>query len=222
MGLSPKFAGLCGLLAPAVGWLFIFASVSMNSWFSWRDHALSHLGSPRSVAPMVFNTGLTLTGLLGLLMTLGLADLAKDRRGRAGRVLLAVAMGSLVGVGLFPWPHPPGISPDALPAFTPVAVAHTATAASFFLLVPVSLILAGRSEALRGRRLGRTALLLGFGSLAVVLAFPVFVVGAASFEGVAIPEALAALFMSAASVMFGTWLLRGGVPAQAAAERSVS
>jgi hypothetical membrane protein len=210
--VSPKVAGLCGLLAPPAGWAFIAASIAANPWFKWRDHALSHLGSPAGTVPALFNTGLILTGALGLVMAAGLGGLATDRRGKVGRALLAVALASLVGVGIFPWPHPPGLEPGEVPEFTPQAVAHTATAATFFLLIPISLILAGRSEALRGETLGRAVLLLGIGSLAVVLAFPVFVVGAASFEGVAIPEALAAGFVSAASILCGRRLLKGGLP----------
>ncbi|MEM3087252.1 MAG: DUF998 domain-containing protein [Halobacteria archaeon] len=216
MRVSPRVAGLCGLLAPPLGWAFIAASIAANPWFRWRDHALSHLGSPAGSVPALFNAGLVLTGGLGLVMVAGLGGLATDLRGRAGRALLAVALASLIGVGIFPWPHLPGLTPGEVPEFTPQAVAHTATAATFFLLIPISLILAGRSEALRGEPLGRAVLSLGIGSLAVVLAFPVFVVGAASFEGVAIPEALAAGFMSAASILFGRRLLRGDFPGASA------
>lgn len=212
MRVSPKLAGLCGLAAPPIGWAFIIASIAANPWFKWREHALSHLGSPAGTVPALFNTGLIFTGALGLVMVLGLSDLATDRRGRVGRTSLAVAMGSLVGVGIFPWPYPPGTPLTSPAAFTPLAAAHTGTAASFFLLTPISLILAGRSEALRKELLGRSILYLGIGSLAVVLAFPAFVVGAANPEGVAIPEALAAGFVSAASLLFGLRLWRGGIP----------
>lgn len=216
MRVSPRLAGLCGLAAPPISWSFIIVSIAVNPWFRWRDHALSHLGSPAGNIPILFNTGLVLTGALGLVMAAGLSGLATDWRGRAGRLLLAVALGSLVGVGLFPWPYPPGTPMTSPQAFAPVAIAHTATAATFFILTPISLILAGRSEALRGERLGRTILLLGVCSLAVVLAFPAFVGGAANPEGVAIPEALAALFVSAASILFGMRLLKGGLPGTAA------
>lgn len=209
--VPPRLAGLCGLLAPPLSWAIILASIAVNPWFRWRDHALSHLGSPAGAIPALFNAGLILTGALGLLMAAGLGGLATDLRGRLGRVLLAVALGSLIGVGIFPWPYPPG-TPLASAPFTPAAVAHTATAAAFFVLTPVSLILAGRSQALRKEPLGRPILVLGVGSLAVVLAFPAFVAGAANPEGVAIPEALAALFVSAASVLFGARLLKGGLP----------
>lgn len=212
MRVSPRVAGLCGLLAPPLSWAFILSSIAANPWFKWRDHALSHLGSPAGTVPALFNTGLVLTGALGLVMAAGLSDLATDMRGRVGRALLAIAMASLIGVGLFPWPYPPGVPLTSPQAFTPAATAHTATAASFFVLTPVSLILAGRSLSLRKEPLGRTVLLLGIGSLAVVLAFPAFVVGAANPDGVAIPEALAALFVTAASVLFGWKLLRGGFP----------
>ncbi len=215
MGVSPKVAGLCGLLAPPLSWAIIFTSIAANPWFRWRDHALSHLGSPAGTIPVLFNFGLILTGALGILMAAGLGGLATDWRGRLGRALLAVALGSLVGVGLFPWPYPPG-TPLASSSFTPAAIAHTATAAAFFILTPISLLLAGRSRALRGEGLGRALRLLGIGSLAVVLAFPAFVVGAANPDGVAIPEALAALFVSAASVLFGWKLLKGGLPGTSA------
>ncbi len=184
--VSPRLAGICGLVAPPLSWAVIFASIAANPWFRWREHALSHLGSPAGAIPALFNAGLILTGALGLLMAAGLGGLATDLRGRAGRLLLAVALGSLVGVGIFPWPYPPG-TPLASAPFTPAAIAHTATAAAFFVLTPVSLILAGRSRALRGEPLGRAILLLGVGSLGVVFAFPAFVGGAANVEGVAIP-----------------------------------
>lgn len=208
MAVSARVAGLCGLLAPPIGWSFIAASIAVNPWFKWRDHALSHLGSPAGAIPALFNAGLILTGTLGLVMAAGLGPLATDGWGRLGRALLAIALASLIGVGLFPWPHMPGLKPGEVSEFTPQAAAHTATAATFFLLIPVSLILVGRSRALRPEPLGGTILFLGVGSLAVVLAFPAFVAGAASFEGVAIPEALAAGFVSAASILLGRRLMK--------------
>ncbi|MBI4362968.1 MAG: DUF998 domain-containing protein [Euryarchaeota archaeon] len=214
MKIPSRLAGACGILAPVLGWLFILASIAANPWFSWTGHALSHLGSPASTNPALFNTGLILTGGLGLLMTLGFAassqpQAERDLRGRMGLLLLAVSLFALAGVGVFPWPHPPGLPASGIPEFTPTAVAHTATAATFFLLTPVSLLLIGRSAQYRGQPLGRLSILLGLGSLGTVLAFPAFVFGAANPEGVAIPEAIAALFTTAASIRFGVHLLRG-------------
>jgi hypothetical membrane protein len=92
--MGEKVGGICGILGPLVGFVFISLSISYSPWFSFTDNWLSDLGVDGFPA-LLFNSGLAIAGLSGIVFSL-----AFIKKNPAGYVMLVTTI-SLVGVGLF-------------------------------------------------------------------------------------------------------------------------
>jgi len=136
-----KFRLLCGILSPAVTIIFISLALAGSPWFSWTENWLSDIGgepgdrpiwSARGTPSILFNLGLFLGGILGLVFWTGLKERfpAPREEGELGMKLLLADMALFALVGVLPFS---------------TGVPHMAVALVFFLLVPVFLHLLGQS-----------------------------------------------------------------------------
>ncbi len=189
-----KRAGLCGLLAPVVAFTAIGISIAMSPWFSWARNALSDLGALNSPVWPVFNTGLVVAGLLASCFSYGLLRRARGGLGRAGSVVLLIGSFSLVLIGLLP-------EDTGLP--------HLAAAVAFFLLAPAGLMVIGISEFLGpgGECRASSGILASAPGAASLLTWAIWVLLGQPL-GLAVPELVAAVLISAALVALGLEMAR--------------
>ena len=182
-----RIAGLCGVAAPVVAFSLIFLAISLSPWFSWTANALSDLGVGE--AAWVFNSGLMACGILAAVFAVGLwMALRGQALGRAGSVLFFIDAVTLFGIGLFS---------------EAAGDIHFYFSVAFFVLFPISVFLLGAGAIMEGyRKFGSFTILVG-----VLAAIPwVF-----SWDGVAIPEAISALFASIWIMAEGARLYLGRV-----------
>ncbi len=101
--IPEEITGACGLLAPFIAYMFIAISIIINrSWFNWADYALSHLGEVGTSYNYIFNAGLIIAGILGIIFVFGLLEYVEDITGYYGVVFIGAGMVFLILVGLFP------------------------------------------------------------------------------------------------------------------------
>ncbi len=103
-----EFAGICGMAAPFIAYIFIGLAILINPWFSWSDNALSDLGAMTTPYNNIFNFGLIMAGVAGILFTMGIFRYAEGGVGVAGVSVFLAGMICLVLIGVFPigtWPH---------------------------------------------------------------------------------------------------------------------
>lgn len=216
--IPARLAGLCGLAAPVFAFGGIGLAVAASpAWFAWTGSWLSDLGGPQGAdtpalaglaADALFNGGLVLAGLAGIVLAAGLLG---DTRlgsawGRRGAVLLALDCAALACVGLLP---------------EQTGVYHVYASTAFFALVPLCLLPLGHALREAGEdRLGRLVQAAGAasvaGSPAILLPRP--------WGSHALAEMVPALCIGAASALAGAWMLgegaehgadgRGGGPGQ--------
>jgi hypothetical membrane protein len=189
---SPRFAAVCGILGPLVGFSSIGAAVVISaSWFNWFMHALSDLGNPimlggfqgtlgSNPAALVFNGGMFVTGILAAFF--GLQLFVTQRReksvlGIAGGILFMIAMLSLAGVGVFN---------------EVLILGHIITASGFFFATMLASITYGVAllRVPKSRLLGSLTLLMGI----IILVTLLMMFGRLlPFTGAAIPEMVVAV-----------------------------
>jgi len=190
--LSPRFAAICGILGPLVGFSSIGAAVALSaSWFNWFIHALSDLGNPVMLggfygilgwnpAAPIFNGGMFATGVLATLFGLQLFLIQRRQKslaGMTGGVLFMVAMLCLAGVGIFN---------------EVLILGHIITAAGFFFATMLASIAYGVAllRIAKSRLLGSLTLIMGI----VILVTLVMMFGRLlPFAGAAIPEMIVAV-----------------------------
>lgn len=181
-----KAFGICGVLAPIIGFMCVLFAVASYSQFSWFDNALSDLGVVEGVTALLFNFGLIVSGVLTFIFGLRLfAFLHKKVLGVAGALIFALGALTLTLIGIFP--------ESARPT-------HYYASVAFFVLFPISMFLIC-AEFLSSSRV-RMGL---FTFVAGIFAATVWIVQFAvrPFPGVAIPETLSALAASAWVVVLG-------------------
>ena len=167
-----RIAGLCGIAAPVVAFSCIFISISLSPWFSWAANALSDLGVGK--AALVFTSGLIAGGILTMVFAAGLLTTFRGRAlGCAGAVLLFLDAIALFGIGVFS---------------EAAGDIHSYFSVAFFVLFPLSLFLLGASAIMAGSR--------KFGSFTILVGALTVIPWVFSWDGVAIPEAILALFAS--------------------------
>lgn len=180
-----RSAGFSGVAAPLLGFTMILLSIRSSPWFSWTKNALSDLGvsGPGS---LIFNYGLVLTGVLAIVFSLGLYELAEScLAGRLGFLLFIAGNVFLSGIGIFPETS---------------GRIHYYVSVAFFVSIPLSMLALGISIKRRGmKKFGRFS--LASGSVAAVVWLP-------RWSSAAIPEALSAVAMGLWSSVFGLWMLR--------------
>lgn len=187
--ISRKKSGLCGILTPVVALFFISVSILLHPWFRWADNALSDLGALDTSHSLLYNMGMVTTGIMGLLFTVNLPQLMNGKVGKAGVLIFAFGLVSLILVGVFP----SGTAP------------HVTVSWAFFILCAVGLPIIGVDQ-LTSSQWAWGAFVL---SLVITGLLAVSLVNTIPYEiGAAIPEAIGALTFSEFSITFGIRLFQ--------------
>ncbi len=112
---SSRFAGVCGIIGPLIAISGIAIAIFVSPWFNWFANALSDLGHPWMLggsngtpgynpAAPIFNSALSLAGLVTLVLTIWLIRYEYFERSTFGviaAVLLMVSQFFLIGIGIF-------------------------------------------------------------------------------------------------------------------------
>lgn len=169
-----------GIFSPIVAYALIFSSIIQAKTFSWTSNALSDLGivDPWSnyMVPLLFNTGLILSGLLFSFFALGFTLTRRHLLGKVGGVLLFLDAISLTFIGIFP---------------ENVFEWHFFFSVMFFSLLPISLMILTAEFYVNMKN---TDLAL----ISIILAVSIIIIWAAPWRnvgvtGVALPEFLSSL-----------------------------
>jgi len=187
-GLDLVF-GLCGILAPVLALIFIWASISLHPYFNFPDYALSHLGALDTPKHIVYNVGMVLTGLTGILFSLGVPRLVNGKIGVVGIFVFACGFFSLALVGVFPG----GTRP------------HNTVSMLFFTLSTFGILIVGLDQLIGASTRIWGVLLIALIALGLV---SVILVGKIPHLGAAIPETIGAFAFSEFSIIFGLRLLK--------------
>ena len=185
-GQFTKIAGLCGIIGPVIALASISLAILYAPWFSWIKNALSDLGV-NGTSAILFNSGLIICGILTAIFGIGVKEILPKRiLSRIGRITLIFDCIDLCAIGIF--------SETA-------GRIHFYVSVIFFVLLSISLILIG-ADTLReqSRRKEGSYMILSSTLTAIIWLFP--------WEGVAIPEAIAALTISLWSMFLGFRLFR--------------
>lgn len=182
-----RVSGFCGILSPFLAFLFIFLSVSFFQGFDFGRNALSDLAGWNAsfLSALFFNLGLIISGFLTLVFAFGLGKiLPSGFLGVLGLYIFVLDAVALCLIGVFP---------------ETAGKIHFYVSVAFFAFFPVALFLIGLQMLLSGwTGLGVFTFIDGTAS-AVVWLFP--------FEGLAVPETLAALTASFWSFVLGVEML---------------
>lgn len=166
-----KISGVCGILLTIVILVTLLLSINQNPWFSWTENAISNLGT-QEASPLLFNTGVVLTGVLLLVFSLGLMLYFDD--GKPGPVFLMISSIFLMLIGIIPLPH----------------INHVHVSSMFFISFPLGFLITGyltfKSEDNFKRKMGVFALVVAL-IAAISSVFLLFL------NGIAIPEVLVVL-----------------------------
>ncbi len=184
-----RIFGLCGILAPIVALVFIGASIMMHPEFNFPDYALSHLGALDTPDHIIYNVGMVLTGLMGMLFSCGVPRLVNTKIGILGILVFAAGFFSLALVGVFPG----GTSP------------HNTVSMAFFTLSTFGILILALDQLLKTATRAWGILLLALIALGLVSAT---LVGKVPHLGAAIPETIGAFAFSEFSIIFGLRLLK--------------
>ena len=183
-------AGLAasGVVAAGVSLASVLLATMLSPDFAWTANALSNLGVPGTAAgtpttALLFNGGLIVGALVGLVFAFFLWRRAENRGKRVVAVLLAVTLAAMGAIGVFP---------QGSPLHVPVAVA-------FFVLVTATIwadavVVGGTDEGLRGA----VATWLGAANVGVWVIWAA--TGPVRRPGLALPEVVGAL-------VFAIWIL---------------
>ncbi|MBI3190213.1 DUF998 domain-containing protein [archaeon] len=117
-----------GLIAAFVFIVFVSLAIANYPNYNPHNNYLSDLGTgPSSV---FFNSGVIIAGLLGIIFSFFLRSAMKNRTGKEGAVIFAVASIALIGVGIFPGSTP---------------LLHHVFSGAFFILDALAIIVIGIS-----------------------------------------------------------------------------
>lgn len=104
--LSPKIAGIFGILGPIIAFALIAVAIKFNiSWWNWYEYTLSHLGNiGDSYTLKIFSIGLIIAGFMEIPFALGLPYLFKEENKVAefGIGILLIGVVSIIIQGFFP------------------------------------------------------------------------------------------------------------------------
>ena len=168
-------------------------------WFSWTENNLSDLGgdigetpiwAAHGVASILFNCGLTIVGILGVVFACGLKNTQRMPSGRLGALLFILDMCALCCVGIFP---------------LTTGVPHWVASMSLFLLAPFSLWLLGAGFLDSFEKVwGVFSIIIGAIIIVGLFVLPVL----SGFKGYAIPEIILAIALSVYSITLGVKLFK--------------
>ena len=183
-----KIAGLCGILAPIVAYIFIFISIANAPWFTWQHNALSDLGA-HAGSDITFNFGLMAAGILELIFSIGLFLHFKDILSRIGSIFLIVDSIALFAIGYFP---------------ETAGIIHYYVSVVFFVMFPLGYLIF--TVALFKNSKDKLLCIVAF--IAAIASIIIWSTPWESFgiTGVAIPEFLSSLF-GASWVVLMSWYL---------------
>ena len=184
-----KISGISGMIVPFIAFTLILLAIAYSPNFSWTENALSDLGVQEGVTAVLFNTGLIIGGILGVLFAAGLFTLLQESLlSRIGAFVFVLDTLALTAIGVFP---------------ENVEPLHFYASVTFFALLPVSMFLLGAAF------LRMSRMKLGF--FTFVTAMVAAIVWIVPFgQGVAIPETLSGLSASMWSVVLGFKMLKEG------------
>jgi hypothetical membrane protein len=128
--MNRKLVGILGIFAAIIPMAAIFTSIVLSPWFTWTGSWLSDLGGATNPAAPIFNIGLVIGGILGMLFTYGLWELKmfKGDQGDFGLAFLLLSSIFLFFVGFFP---------------VDAGMPHTLASLLFFIFSIPTLILLG-------------------------------------------------------------------------------
>lgn len=133
-----KTGGLAGIVSGVLFALLWLAAAVVNPEWRFGTDTLSELGGDDAPSRWLFNLGCMVSGVLGIIFSLGLyGKLLHLRAGRLGGALMAVASAGLIFVGIF--------SIDTGTAHSAATVFFFSTVATAAIVILYSLITAGGS-----------------------------------------------------------------------------
>ncbi len=199
-----RISGVCGVLTLVVAFAFIFLAIGSAPEFSWQDNALSDLGVMAGVTAPLFNYGLIISGILGLVFATSLFRVMRlfevfsadgkphlqIYRGEDGALIFSLACLALIAIGVFS---------------ENVRYLHSLASVAFFVLLVLALGRLGIGFwQVRRKRLAVFTLLLGLVAVAPwVMLFLVRYV-----SGVAVPEFISAVAGGVWIAVFGFKMLK--------------
>lgn len=198
-----KFAGICGMLLPIIVFAFIGFSIYLYSDFSWFENWLSELaGAPgeepiwaaRGLSSIMFNAGIILAGLFGLILVSALWNLPllDLKIGRIGKTFLLIDIIALISIGVFP---------------NTTGIYHNVVSVLFFAFVPLALVPLGiEFRRNRENKIGNSVMLLGVISF---FSFPLFLIPEPVGSN-ALVEMIPSLSIAISAIFFGFFLLKAG------------
>lgn len=122
-----EFGGICGMLAPIIVYIFTGISILIYSGFDWSNNTLSDLGAVDASYNNIFNFGLMIGGIAGLIFTFAIFRFVETRGGVLGVSLFGAGAVCLILLGVFPKGNDP----------------HEYIAILFFALATAGLIIIG-------------------------------------------------------------------------------
>ena len=199
--MPPAILGITGIAGPIIAISFILIDVGVSPWFLWSRNALSDLGVHQY--GYLFNSGLIVEGILNVFFVISLKRIGITRYVQA----MMIASGlSLAMVGVFN-EH--------------FGYIHLLFALIYFILFPVSIIIASASATLPGS-------LRFYGIAGSATAIAVIIVGIGFVfhfvtiknVGLAVPEFIEAVILALWSIFAG--LVVYGTDKNKVSNRSVS
>lgn len=185
-----KIAAVCGILTPIIAFTCILMAIVLYPQFSWTENALSDLGIVEGAVSIIFNSGLIVSGILALAFAIGVQNyLNKSLMGKVGAFLFALDAIALIAIGAFPEKTAP----------------HFPASVAFFVLFPIAMLFIGATLTKRGEKpMAVFSLLAAIFSIVVWI----FQYNVGFGRGVAIPETLTALAVSAWALVLGFKMLK--------------
>jgi len=125
--VTMKYAFYLGVLGGAIAWAAIIMSIILSPWWDIWTGNLSQLGSVERPYSYVYNTGLTIAGIIFGIYSVSLIDVTKSRVGALASGIFLIASVHLIGVAIF------ASQPDL----------HTFSSGEFFGLTSLAIIFFG-------------------------------------------------------------------------------
>ena len=199
--ISIKISALCGIIGPILGFIFISCSIYLSDWFYWTENWLSDLGgipentsiwASRGIASIIFNIGLILSGLIGVIFanSLRMIHILNNNKGRIGVFLLILDMFALCFIGIFP---------------ETTGYLHTFVSVLFFFLIALSLLIIG--NVLRKQSMGKLGKFIIILGLISFCSFPFFAIPR-PWGNNAITELIPIISLSIFTILFGISLIK--------------